>query len=274
MDLKTKEIEFFDRERIWNILRKQRPKLIQEKSDRFFNDLSDALSEYRRSSIDKTTYRDTSEALRDLFKMIERPKTPIDKIRKKFKLLPEIAREEVLRRAIWRFPELLGQSLSQWNDLCAWIDQIEDHKVIETVPLLIATGRTWSEGQIRMNGKKSAPHIEPLILGRFRRFHPLDTINEGADVANAHKMPKQPSPKGGRPKNFAIDNFLSNFCLIWFEATGHTPKRIKGHKTPFIEAAEIALELAGILKSEPHLKRLMSSLENARSRESNVPWDR
>jgi predicted transcriptional regulator len=37
MNTKTKEIEFFDRERIWKILRKQEPKLIQEKSDRFFN---------------------------------------------------------------------------------------------------------------------------------------------------------------------------------------------------------------------------------------------
>jgi len=273
MNTKTKEIEFFDRERIWKILRKQEPKLIQEKSDRFFNELSDALSEYQRSSTDKTTYRDASEALRDLFKMIERPKTPIDKIRKKFKLLPEIAREEVLRRAIQRFPELLGQSLSKWDDLCAWIDQVEDHKMIETVPLLIATGRTWSEGQIRKNGKKSAPHIEPLILGHFRRFRPLAANNEVADEAYAHKLPDQPSPKGGRPKSFAIDNFLSDFCLIWFEATGHPPKRLKGHKTPFIEAAEIALELAGIFNPEPHLKRLMVSIEKGHTRKSNVPWD-
>lgn len=38
MNTKTKEIEFFDHERIWKILRKQEPKLIQEKSDRFFNE--------------------------------------------------------------------------------------------------------------------------------------------------------------------------------------------------------------------------------------------
>jgi hypothetical protein len=205
--------------------------------------------------------------------MIERPKTPIDKIRKKFKLLPEIAREEVLRRAIRRFPELLGQSLSKWDDLCAWIDQVEDHKMIETVPLLIATGQTWSEGQIRKNGKKSAPHIEPLILGHFRRFRPLAANNEVADEAYAHKLPDQPRPKGGRPKSFAIDNFLSDFCLIWFEATGRPPERLKGHKTPFIEAGEIALELAGIFNPEPHLKRLMLSIEKGRTRKSNVPWD-
>ena len=266
-------IDALERGRIWKALKRQDSKIVHSVSNKFLKELANLLIAYESSIQNITTYRDASEALRDLFKMIERPKTPIDKIRKKFKTLPEIAREDVLRRAIWRFPEFLDQSLNHWEDLCAWIDIIDDQKAIEIIPTIIATGRVWSEGQVRKNGKKSAPHIEPLILGRFRRFRLLEANDHGADEANAQKLPDQPSPKGGRPKNVAIDNFLSDFCLIWIEATGHPPERLKGHKTPFIEAAEIALELAGIFNPEPHLKRLMLSIEKGRARKSTVPWD-
>ena len=87
----SKPINLEDRDRIWKILRKQDPKLVQQKLDRFFSELVQALITFEEENRATTTYRDSSEALRDLFKLIEKPKTPIDKIRDKFKSLPQMA---------------------------------------------------------------------------------------------------------------------------------------------------------------------------------------
>ena len=269
----TKRIQPEKREQIWRILRAQNPKIVQQKSDRFFDELAQALNTFDAESRATTTYRDSSEALRDLFKLIEKPQTPIDKIRSKFKLLPQLARDDVLRRALWRFPDIFKDHEQSWARLSAWADTCSEHELIEIVQLLIATGRAWSEGQTRENGKTSAPHIEPLVLGRFRRFHPIKNPDKNVNDNDSKDLPPQPEPKSGHPGYAAIDDLLRHFGLIWLEATESSPQRLKGHKTPFVEAAEIVLELADIKNPEPHIRRLFSSIKSAENPDSQVPWD-
>ena len=131
---KMKSINLEDRDRIWKILRKQEPKLIQQKSDRFFSELVQALNTFEEENRATTTYRDSSEALRDLFKLIEKPKTTIDKIRDKFKSLPQLAREEVLRRALRRYPNIFKGHEESWVRLSVWADTCSEKELIGPPP--------------------------------------------------------------------------------------------------------------------------------------------
>ena len=129
-----KLINLEGRDRIWKILRKQEPKLVQQKSDRFFGELAQALNTFLEENRATKTYRDSREALRDLFKLIEKTKTPIDKIRGKFKSLPQMAREEVLRRALRRYPNIFKGHEESWVRLSVWADTCSEKELIGPPP--------------------------------------------------------------------------------------------------------------------------------------------
>ena len=252
------------RETIWKHIQAVNPRVVKKASDRFFDELEEAIENYCGQIIEERPNRDSYEALRDLFKLIEKTPDETPKIRRKFISLPKFARETVMRRATWRKEEFFRNNHPTWKNLASWAENCGDDELIEKLPILIANGRAWSFGQLRENGERSAPHIEPMVMGRVGRLHRPDVD---------WYEPPPSEPKGGRPQKEAIDNLLRNFGLLWLEATGQSPDKRRGTKTPFVRAAEALLIHVGITNPEKTIKRFWASIEFHKNRVSQVPWD-
>jgi hypothetical protein len=251
------------RAEIWKHIQAENPRVVKKALDQFFAELAQVIQTYHNEVLAERTDRDAYEALRDLFKLIEKHPDHTSKIRAKFSLLPKLAREEVLRRAEWRKDEFFRNEMPTWENLVYWVENCRDDELIEKLPLLIATGRALSFGQMRENGERSAPHIEPRILGRVGRLQrpDIDWYKPKID------------PTGGRPPKEALDTLLRTLGLLWLEATGKPPKRGRGKTSPFVGAATAVLKSVGVKNPETTLKRYWASIETHRKRESQVPWD-
>ena len=251
------------RAELWNLLQAQNTRVLKKASDKFFSELEEAIENYHKKIIEKRPYRDSYEALRDLFKLIEKTPEETSKIRRKFIALPTFAREAVMRRATWRRNEFFRDGDPTWENLSYWAENCRDDELVEKLPILIASGRAWSFGQIRENGERSAPHVEPMVLGRVGRLHRPDI-----DWYKSHS-----EAKGGRPPKEAADNLLGTFGLLWLETTGHAPDKKRGVKTPFVRAAEALLTYVGITNPGRTVKRVWEGLAFHKARESQVHWD-
>jgi len=248
----------------WKQIQAANPRVLKKTSDKFFSELEEAIKNYHTEIIEERTYRDSYEALRDLFKLIEKTPDETPKIRRKFLALPTFTRETVMRRASWRKEEFFRNNDPTWENLAYWAENCRDDELIEKLPILIANGRAWSFGQVRENGERSAPHIEPMVMGRVGRLHRPD-VEWYEPPPSAHK--------GGRPQKEAIDNLLRTFGLLWLETTGQAPDKRRGTKTPFVRAAEALLIHVGITNPEKTMKRFWASIEFHKNRDSQVPWD-
>lgn len=251
------------RSELWKYIQAENPLILKKVSDKFFDELGEAIQSYRQALIEERTLRDSYEALRDLFKLIEKHPDNVSKIRQKLLGIPQQARDYIIRRASWRKDQFFRNNDPTWDNLAYWVENCRDDELIEKLPILIANGHVWSFGQIRQNGERSDPHIEPMVMGRFGRLHRPDI--------DWYK-PNSES-KGGRPPKEAIDNLLRTFGLLWLESTGHAPDRKRGVKTPFVKAAEALLIYAGIPNPERTVKRFWTAIEFHKARESQVPWD-
>jgi hypothetical protein len=259
----SKKIRPEFREALWKIIRAENPRVVKKASDKFFTELEITIQNYLHQIIGEQTRRDSYEALRDLFKLIENSPDQIKKIRRKFSNLPSFAREFIMRRASWRKDEFFRNNEPSWENLAYWTENCRTDELLEKIPILISTGQAWSFGQVRENGERSAPHIEPMVMGRFGRLHRPDI--------DWYKPPSE--PKGGRPPKEAVDHLLQAFGLLWLETTGQAPERKRGKKTPFVEAAEALLLYVDIQIPGTTLKRFWAAIDFHKTRESQVPWD-
>ena len=249
------------RELFWRLLRSESPELTSRSTDFFIAGLTEAarLLQTERQRI--ASYRDEHEALRDIFKLIADPNGDVAKIRLKFSRLPERARVSVVRRAQERYPRLCGDDDITWARLNNWMQTSETKELLEKTQFLIATGRALSFGQERNEGRRSAPHIEPLILGQYRRLQHPDL--EG--------LSRSPKPKGGRPRQDAVDEFLRRLGLLWLEVTGQSPRAEKGYRSPFVRMARIVLRCMGVKARDAALKRFWTAIRHHRNRTSKIP---
>lgn len=249
------------RESLWKYIQAANPRVVKKKSDKFFIELAVAIQNYRQQIIGEHTRRDSYEALRDLFKLIEKSSNQTEKIRRKFSNLPSFAREYIMRRATWRKDEFFRNKEPTWENLAYWAENSRTEELLEKIPMLIATGQAWSFGQERESGERSAPHIEPMVMGRFGRLHRPDI-----DWYKPNSV-----SKGGRPPKEAADHLLQAFGLLWLETAGHAPERKRGKKTPFVEAAEALLSYVGIKNPGKTLKRFWDAIDFHKARVSQVP---
>ncbi len=70
----------------------------------------------------------------------------------------------------------------------------------------------------------------------------------------------------------AVDELLTELGLLWLETTGVEPRAVKGHETPFVEMAKLALQEAGVKASKTAIERHFRSRRLHRERQSRVPW--
>ena len=221
-----------------------------------------ALGRYRQSLAEDHRRRSAREDLRDLFMACADEKNA-PKIRRKFPQLPALAREELLRRARARHPDLTGGADLTWEGLCAWAQTCPDAELLDKLPGLIAAGRAQSYGQLRDNGYNSGPHVEPMIMGELLRLKPV-----GEPVAARRSV-----HKGGHPQDHAVDDLVAELALLWLEATGKTPRSSRSDKQPFGRTAHLVLEKAGVGSPQNALRRYWALVKRNRSRQSNVPSD-
>ncbi|MEY4092412.1 MAG: hypothetical protein RLZZ496_1594 [Pseudomonadota bacterium] len=80
--------------------------------------------------------------------------------------------------------------------------------------------------------------------------HKLSQLNRSVELRNRRRSPE------------AVFNLLDHFAIAWERATDSKPRRVSGHKTPFVEAAKLFLNLAGINKPETYLRQFLTQLEN------------
>ena len=96
-----------DRDLLWRLLRESGSKTMPDDMNAFVSGIQIALGRYRQSKEEDHRRRSAREDLRDLFMACGDDKNA-PKIRRKFPRLPVLAREELLRRAKARHPDLNG----------------------------------------------------------------------------------------------------------------------------------------------------------------------
>ena len=251
------------RELFWRLLKSENPSVTTKKTDAFIVGLTELAEHLRAELRENTGYRDAHEALRDIFQLIADPNGSVARIRLKLQRLPQAAREEIIRRAQRRYPCLCGGDKITWDGFQHWAETCKETELLLKTQLLIATGRTLSLGQERDDGHRSTFHIEPLILGQYRRLHHHELQGSSAPT----------KPKGGRPTHGAVGDFLRRLGLLWLEATGQAPRAGKGVRTPFVRVARLVLRCAGVKARDAALKRFWAVMRHHRDRPSNIPTD-
>jgi hypothetical protein len=249
-----------DRDLLWRLLRESGSKTMPDDMNAFVSGIQIALGRYRQSKEEDHRRRSAREDLRDLFMACGDDKNA-PKIRRKFPRLPVLAREELLRRAKARHPDLNGGADLTWEGLCAWAQTCPDEELLDKLPGLIAAGRAQSYGQLRDDGYNSAPHIEPIIMGELLRLKPV-----GEPVAA-----RKSAHKGGHPADKAVDDLVAELALLWLEATGNPPPSSRSKKQPFGQMVYLLLEKAGAGSPQNALRRHWAAVKRHRSRPSNIP---
>lgn len=254
------EITAEDRDLLWRLLRESGSKAMPCDMEAFLTGIQMALGRYRKSEAKDHRRRSAREDLRDLFMACgDENNTP--KIRRKFPQLPVLAKEELLRRAKARHPDMNGGADLTWEGLCAWAQSCPDEELRHKLPGLIAAGRMLSYGQLRDNGYNSDPHVEPMILGEVLRPKP---VGEAVTMRGSIH-------KGGHPADKAVDDLIAELALLWLEATGHPPPSSRSDKQPFGRMAHLVLGKAGAGSPQNALRRYWAAVKRERSRPSNIP---
>ena len=250
------------RDAYWNHARKEKPNLAWDDMTVFMAGLDAALNHYAQAKHQTSTYRDAHEALRDLFKLMEASQPDIRLIRSKLGSLPPEATAFLLRRARQRLrlfrkhPHLGRLSLIQW------LRSLSDQELLRLGRSLITTGFAWTFGQRRSKNLPAKLRLEPYVMGYARRLKRPD-INW---------FVPQNEPRGGRPHQTAIDDFMISLGLLWVELTGLAPKAQRGRKSAFVEVAFLALAEARALAPDTAIKRFFQLITIHKNQPRQVPW--
>lgn len=238
-----------------------------DRSTVFIDGVYLAIERYRgRAHLANETTRCAMEAFRDIFLLFSEERPDFPKIRNRLLSLPEMGREELIRRARWRCRALVDADSVSWLKFRRWVLLCRDESLFKSIPALISTGRALSYGQLRKNGRRSRPHIEPVVFGWIRRFQRPDI-----------DWYRPPAPaRGGRPVGGPAYDLLTEIGLLWVEVTGKPAEAKRGHFTPFPKAALIILEAAGIKSADKRqtiLNQFLRSMRAHRNRKTSVPFD-
>ena len=174
------------RDDIWLFLRQEQPKIVKLQSDKFFQDLEQALDIFSTQSTDRSALEASIVSLKN------------HKIRVK-----ETQSERIQPQA--KYESLVTKEAPKSSDC-----------------------------QKSLNDN-----------------HKLSQLNSSLELRNRRRSPE------------AVFNLLDHFAVAWENATDSKPRRVSGHKTPFVEAAKVFLNLAGINKPETYLRQFLTQLENA-----------
>ena len=139
------------RELLWRILQQGDSSPTSARVDVLIAGLITAVKGYNQRQSDERRRSAAHEDLREVIMACADERNHI-KIRRKIVRLPVLAREEVIRRAKIRRPDLTGSDELTWERICAWAQTCETKELIETLPGIISPGRRLSLGSAQKVG--------------------------------------------------------------------------------------------------------------------------
>ena len=185
MTLEMRDILLESREEIWLFLRQEQPKIVKIQSDKFFQDLENALEIYNRNIFNTSPKRSVTISV--------------------------------------------GNNRSAKNQ--STVKAVQSEKNYTNI--VVKSSRQSSDFQQIVNDNQAQLKFNANTGIRKRQLAPETVLK-----------------------------LIDDFGVAWEKATEIKPRRISGHKTPFVEAAKVFLNIAGINKPEPYLRQFLKKLEN------------
>lgn len=243
--------------RVEDCLKKEALSLPRDRLERFVGDIEASIAHFRATP-PEGSFRDAHDALRALRMLAHEDDPPIGQLKARLALLPAAAREYIGRRApivMQRLGVDLGSPAGELPDqvfdrFLAWTkapeavqrpepapplpkalaeriaaltgteltEPVSPPPLVTALRALTSNGARPVEGRSRGDGKRSAPRLEPMIMGEVR----------GAG-ATRHR--------GGRPTNERHKTLVMYLAIDWSNATDELPKSGRSEGTGFGELA-------------------------------------
>jgi hypothetical protein len=214
-----------------------------------------------RQAASQSTRRERHDALRALLRLADEDDPPVAVIRKRIAELErtDIAEAEERAHRLWSrvFP---GESLESGFDFAAWLQTAEKEKLLEAVRTFFTDGGAVVQGRARPSGKRSKPHLEPLILGQVRGAAPV----QSATKSSTDCMESLPSPPGsGRPRSDAEDNLVMHLAVTWDRIPGLALQPGRSDRTPFGALVHHVFGWLDLETAEQSLRRYWDDVRSA-----------
>jgi len=201
-----------ERARVQDCLTKDGVSLPRDRFERLVHGLEGSIQHFL-TAVPEGNFRDSHNALRDLWQLSHQNDPPVGVIRARIQSLPEKA----LERLELRWPRVMAALFPakgptpRFQTRAASADR---EMLIAATRALSAEGERIVPGRSRGAGKRSAPRLEPFIMGETR----------GAGTRHHH---------GGRPKDESYQSLIMRLALDWLSATGEPPKSGRSDHTGF-----------------------------------------
>jgi hypothetical protein len=239
------------------VLRQAGVEPTKEVVERLLAAIESLMAAYRQDA-SQSTRRERHDARRALLRLADEVDPPVAVIRKRIAELErtDIAEAEERARRLWSrvFP---GESLESGFDFAAWLQTAEKEKLLEAVRTFFTDGGVAVPGRARPNGKRSKPHLEPLILGQARGA----ASAQSATKASTGCTESPPSPPGGRPRSDAEDDLVMHLAVKWQWITRLEVPPGRSDQTPFGSLVHHVFGWLGIETAEQSLRRYSEALQ-------------
>lgn len=199
------------RARVKDCLRKDGMSLPSERFERFVRKIERAILAFPSPTPD--TFRSDHDAVRGLWHLAHDDDASPDQIRARIQKLPTGAIKYLNRRTP-RVMECLLPSEECDVPFQSWVTSAEREKLIAVTRALTEEGGNVVRGRGRGKGDRSAPRIEPLIMGEMR----------GAGTRRHH---------GGRPRHEEQQELIVSLATDWAEMTDQLPEPGRSDQTGF-----------------------------------------
>jgi hypothetical protein len=159
------------------------------------------------------TFRSDHDAVRGLWQLCHDDDPSPDQIRARIQNLPKRAIDYLNRRAL-RVMACLLPPEERDIPFPSWAASAEQEKLIEVTRAVTEHGVNVVAGRSRGNGNRSAPRMEPRIMGEMR----------GAGTRHHH---------GGRPRHEEQQELIMCLAMDWLRVTDQPPKPGRSDQTGF-----------------------------------------
>lgn len=200
-----------ERAHIKDCLKKEGISLPPERFKLFVRRIERAIAAFPMPTPD--TFRSDHDAVRSLWQLAHDDDASPGQIRARIQDLPTSALDYVNRRA----PRVMACLLPTGErdiPFQAWAASAEREKLIEVTRALTEEGGNVVRGRGRGKGNRSAPRMEPLIMGEMR----------GAGTRRHH---------GGRPRHEEQQELIMNLATGWAITTEQLPEPGRSDETGF-----------------------------------------
>jgi hypothetical protein len=212
--------------------------------EQFSSAVSNSILVFERELNDAALPREAHDQLRAIWKLVVRSDPPIGQIRAKLRSLPAPAAAYLERRATRILPDPLAASGGSFIE---WTRSAKASDLLAALRRVIAEGVQPIEGRRRANGRRSAPRLEPVIMGVAR--------------GSARGL-----SDGGRPRATAVDQLVMYLAVDWTLTTGIRPDPGRSDAEPFGELVHQVFSWIGLPGADQALRRYWGEVRSEAAR--------